>query len=164
VTTNVGGIAVRTAVATDPDLPGGQTLAFSLLSGPASSLTQINPTNAVFSWRPSVSDANTTNLITVKVADNGSPSLSATQSFLVKVNPLTVPSLAAGTWSGGQFSLQVSNSLFGPDYAVQMSSNLVNWSTLVITNSPPMPWSWTDTQATNWPAQFYRIKVGPPLP
>ena len=164
VTTNVGGIAVRTAVATDPDLPGGQTLAFSLLSGPASSLTQINPTNAVFSWRPSVSDANTTNLITVKVADNGSPSLSATQSFLVKVNPLTVPNFAAGTWNGGQFSLQVSNSLFGPDYAVQTSSNLVNWSTLVITNSPPMPWSWTDTQATNWPAQFYRIKVGPPLP
>ena len=25
----------------------------------------------------------------------------------------------------------------GPDYAVEYSSNLVNWSTLLITNSPP---------------------------
>jgi hypothetical protein len=28
---------------------------------------------------------------------------------------------------------------------VQISSNLLNWSTLFITNSPPMPFSWTDT-------------------
>jgi len=27
-----------------------------------------------------------------------------------------------------------------------------------------MPFSWTDTNATALPAQFYRIKVGPPLP
>jgi hypothetical protein len=46
---------------------------------------------------------------------------------------------------------------------VQVSTNLINWSTLFITNSPPMPFQWTDTNAATLPAQFYRIKVGPPL-
>jgi hypothetical protein len=40
----------------------------------------------------------------------------------------------------------------------------VNWSTLFITNSPLMPFQWTDTNALTLPVQFYRIKVGPPLP
>ncbi|MGB7769257.1 MAG: hypothetical protein WBN22_10455, partial [Verrucomicrobiia bacterium] len=52
----------------------------------------------------------------------------------------------------------------GPDYAVQASADLMNWSTLLITNSPPMPFSWTDTNVGTLPAQFFRIKVGPPLP
>jgi hypothetical protein len=66
--------------------------------------------------------------------------------------------------NNGQLTLSVTNSMLGPDYAVQASSNLVDWSTLFISNSPLMPFSWTDTNAATLPAQFYRIKVGPPLP
>jgi hypothetical protein len=40
----------------------------------------------------------------------------------------------------------------------------VNWNTLFITNSPPMSFQWTDTNALTLTVQFYRIKVGPPLP
>jgi hypothetical protein len=29
---------------------------------------------------------------------------------------------------------------------------------------PPMPFSWTDTNPATLPAQFYRVKAGPPLP
>jgi hypothetical protein len=36
--------------------------------------------------------------------------------------------------------------------------------TLFITNSPAMPFAWTDTNPATMPAQFYRIKAGPPLP
>jgi hypothetical protein len=33
-----------------------------------------------------------------------------------------------------------------------------------ITNSPAMPFIWTDTNTINVPASFYRVIVGPPLP
>jgi hypothetical protein len=163
VTTNVGGVVTNTAAASDAEL-SSQTLTFSLLSGPASAtFTKINGTNAAFNWQPQVTDANTTNLITLKVADNGTPSLSATQSFTITVNPLTQPTATSIVLNNGQFGFQVSGQA-GPDYAVQVSSNLFDWSTLFISNSPAMPFSWTDTNAAALPAQFYRIKVGPPLP
>jgi hypothetical protein len=165
ITTNVGGTVTNTVVASDAEL-SSQTLTFSLLGGPASAtLNKINSTNAAFSWRPAVTNANTTNTVTLKVADNGTPILSATQSFWIKVNALTLPTVPSVGWSNGQFTLRVTNSIVGPDYAVQASSNLVNWSTLFITNSPPTAsFQWTDTNGLALPMQFYRIKVGPPLP
>ena len=157
---NVGSNVVFTASATDTDQPP-QTLAFSLLSGPDNAT--LNTNTGTFAWRPTVTDANTTNAFALKVADNGSPGLSATQSFTITVNPLILPTAASLALSNGQFEFQVSGQA-GPDYAVQVSSNLVDWSTRFITNSPPMPFQWTDTNAATLPAQFYRIKVGPPLP
>ena len=159
-TINVGSNFQFTASATDTDLPP-QTLTYTLLNGPASAT--LNTNTGAFSWRPAVTNANTTNAFTLKVADNGSPIMSATQSFSVKVNPLTQPTAASITLNNGQMGFQVSGQV-GPDYAVQVSSNLLDWSTLFITNSPPMPFTWTDTNAATLPAQFYRIKVGPPLP
>jgi hypothetical protein len=59
----------------------------------------------------------------------------------------------------------VTNSITGPDYAVEVSPDLVNWSTLFITNSPPTgSFRWTDSNSAEWPARFYRVKAGPPLP
>jgi hypothetical protein len=163
-TVNVGQTVTNTAVATDTDSPP-QTLTFSLLNGSATTFNQLNNTNLAFSWRPAVTDANTTNTVALKVADNGAPSLSATQSFWIKVNPLTLPAVSSVTFAGGQVTLQVTNSQIGPDYAVLGSSNLFNWSTLFITNSPPTNYfQWTDPNAATAPAQFYRIKIGPPLP
>jgi hypothetical protein len=110
-----------------------------------------------------VTDASTTNPFTLKVADNGSPSLSATQSFTVTVHPLTQPTVASIALNNGQLEFQVSGAA-GPDYAVQSSTNLIDWNILFITNSPAMPFQWMDTNAAELPAQFYRIKAGPPLP
>jgi hypothetical protein len=159
-TVNVGQTVAFTASATDTDQPP-QTLTFNLLTG--SGNATLNSNNGAFSWRPQVTDANATNLFTLKVADNGSPSLSATQSFTVTVNPLTQPGLSSIGLSNGQIGFQVSGDI-GPDYAVQASTNLTDWITLFITNSPAMPFVWTDTNSATLPAQFYRIKVGPPLP
>jgi len=161
---NVGQMVAITASAADPDLPL-PVLSFSLLSAPSNAtLVKISSTNALFNWRPWVGNANTTNVITLKVADDAMPSLSATQSFLVTVNPLVRPSLSALMWSNGQFSLQVINSQNGPDYMVQASANLTNWATMLTTNSPLMPFDWVDTNAGLYPARFYRVLVGPPLP
>ena len=56
------------------------------------------------------------------------------------------------------------NGTAGPDYAVQASTNLTQWSTLFTTNSPSLPFSWTDTNTSAFPARFYRLQAGPPLP
>src|SRR6185503_12991449 len=81
--------------AADPDIPAN-TLSFSLLSPPAGMSLDAN--SGVLSWTPTEAQSPSTNLITVKVSDNGLPALSHTNSFTVIVSEvnrapvLTVPS------------------------------------------------------------------------
>ena len=148
--------------ATDSDLPA-QTLIYSLLSAPNNAA--INARSGVLTWRPLTTQANTTNLITVKVADSGTPSMSATQSFVATVSPLASPrfSTVPLLLNGGQLVLQV-NGASGPDYQIQASSNLMNWNAIFTTNSPAMPFVWT-IGTTNGPSSsFFRILAGPPFP
>ena len=80
-TVNVGQSPTVTANAADADTPSPM-LTFSLLNAPANAtLTKISTTNATFYWRPPVGSANTTKQVSLKVADNAVPSLSATQNF-----------------------------------------------------------------------------------
>ena len=79
-------------------------------------------------------------------------------------DPLTPPTLSSAELTGGQFTLEVTNILAGPDYAVQGSTNLVDWSTLFVTNTLTTSFLWTDPAAGTQPMQFYRVLVGPPLP
>jgi hypothetical protein len=145
-----------TNIATDPDLPP-QTLAFSLLSGPAGST--LNPTNGVFSWRPLVSQAGSANAITVAVADNGVPVLSATNSFTITVDPLGQASLGSIAVASGQIGIVASGPL-GPDYTLLTSTNLVNWQTLLTTNPAATPFTFTDTNHGD-AGRFYRLQLGP---
>jgi hypothetical protein len=158
-TVNVGQTVAFTASVTDADQPP-QTLTFALLAGAANAT--LNTNSGAFSFRPLVTQANSTNNFTLKVADNGTPSLSATQSFSVFVNPLSLPGISNISVAGGQFSFSVSGQS-GPDYAIETSTNLTQWSSVFITNSPALPFNWTDA-ATNSPLRFYRVKPGPPLP
>jgi hypothetical protein len=101
--------------------------------------------------------------ITVKVADNGWPSLGATQSFQVKINPLARPMINSPALINGQFHIQV-NGDFGPDYFIQTSTNLndyTNWVTVWSTNAPILPFTWTDNNTSNFPTLFYRLLIGP---
>jgi endoglucanase len=158
-TVNVGQTVAFTANATDTNQPP-QTLTFALLVG-ATNAT-LNTNSGDFSFRPLVTQANTTNNFTLKVSDNGTPSLSATQNFAVVVNPLVAPGLSNVSVAGGQFGFNVSGQS-GPDYAVETSTNLTQWSTAFITNSPALPFVWMDTNAAS-PQRFFRVKLGPPLP
>ncbi len=153
-TVNVGVTVNVTNIATDPDVPA-QSLTFSLLAGPGT----LNPATGVFTWRPPVASSGTSNGITVAVTDNGSPNLSATNSFAVFVNPVSSPVSSAASFSAGQFSMTV-NGDTGPDYIIQVSSNLFDWQSLVTNSSPTMPFSFTDTNAAGT-VQFYRILLGP---
>jgi hypothetical protein len=158
-TINVGSNFQFTASVTDTDLPP-QTLTFALLAG-ATNAT-LNTNSGAFSFRPLVTQANSSNNFTLKVADNGTPSLSATQSFAVIVNPLSAPGLGSISLAGGQISFNVIGQS-GPDYAIETSTNLTQWSNVFTTNSPALPFNWIDA-ATNAPQRFYRVKLGPPLP
>jgi glucuronoarabinoxylan endo-1,4-beta-xylanase len=159
-TINAGFTLVLTNTATDTDQPP-QTLTFCLLNAPTNAtLTPLNTNNAVFSWRPVVSQASTTNSITLKVADSGTPSLSTTNSFKVTVNPLVQPTVGSIHVSDGQVSL-VATGTAGPDYTVLISTNLASWQVLFTSNSPAMPVTLVDTNSNACPFRFYRIQLGP---
>lgn len=145
--------------ATDIDTPA-QLLTFSLLTAPTNAA--LNPNSGVLTWRPLVTQTGSTNSFTVKVADNGTPSLSATQSFVVTVTNLPPPQIAALSGSSGALILQV-NGANGPDYQIQASTNLTDWSAVFTTNTPLLPFAWTNSN-TGLPRNFFRIQVGPPLP
>jgi glucuronoarabinoxylan endo-1,4-beta-xylanase len=145
-----------TNVATDPDVPP-QTLTFSLLSGPVSST--LNPTNGLLSWRPFVSQAGTTNNITVVVTDNGTPPLSASNSFVITVNPLSPGALSSIAVAGDRVSIVASGPV-GPDYTLLTSTNLLDWLPLLTTNPAAMPFSLTDTNLSAT-SRFYRLQLGP---
>jgi hypothetical protein len=156
---NTGQTVAFTASATDTDQPP-QTLTFALLAG-ATNAT-LNTNNGAFYFRPLVTQANSTNNFTLKVSDNGTPGLSATQAFSVIVNPLSMPGISNVSAAGGHFTFSVGGQS-GPDYAVLTSTNLTVWSAVFVTNSPALPFVWTDTNSLV-PQRFYRVKLGPPLP
>ena len=106
---------VFTNSAVDLDVPA-QTLAFSLGNVPSGA--SINATNGIFAWTPLESQGPGTNLLTVVVTDNGTPALSATQSFTIVVlesnsAPVLAP-ITNQTVVEGQ-SLTVTNSATDPD-------------------------------------------------
>lgn len=156
-TLNPGVTLTVTNTATDPNQPP-LPLTFSILSGPTNAA--INSVSGLFTWRPTLAQANTTNLITLIVTNNASPSLAATQAFTARVNAITNPSLASVQWTNGQFTVQVAG-MAGPDYYIDASSNLTAWQTLYTNPSAAVPFTWTDPQATNIPTRFYRVRLGP---
>jgi hypothetical protein len=157
IVAGLGLIVTNTAI--DPDSPP-QVLTFSLLSAPTNAT--INPSTGVLTWRPLISQAPLVTSIRVMVSDNGSPVMSVTQSFWVTVNRPVKPQLAGVASTNGKFGLSVSGDP-GPDYALQGTTNLGQpnaWVTLFTTNSPAVPFWWTDPQ-TNLAQRFYRVMLEP---
>ena len=152
---NAGITVVVTNILADPE---AQPMTFALLGGPPTNAV-LNTASGIFSWRPVLSQADTTNVITVKATDSGVPALSGTNSFKIKVNPLTRASIGPIATSAGQIGLELDGPI-GPDYTVWASSNLTDWQTLLVTNSPAVPIIFVDTNL-NAPARFYRLQIGP---
>ena len=144
--------------ATDADVPA-QTLTWSLSNPPAGA--SINSTNGRLTWRPAIAQSPSTNLVTVMVTDNGTPSLSATQSFNVVVARPATPLFAASVMAAGRFQSAISGSP-GPDYSVYATSNLLGgWQLLLTTNPATLPFLFVDPAATNFQQRYYRVLLGP---
>jgi hypothetical protein len=136
-------IAVITNVVTPPDGtalvrvsaydPNGDQLTYSLASGSLAD-AYIVATNGMFRWRPTRAYAETTNSFTVVVTDNGSPPMSATQTFTVIVLDFLEVSLGRTNLQGGESAslpvyLASNDGVTNVVFAVQVpEAVLTNWT------------------------------------
>jgi len=143
-----------TASATDNDQPP-QTLTYSLGSG-APFGASINPSTGQFTWTPGLPR---TNVISVIVTDNGTPSLSATQTFTVTI--YLPPQLTSVAQNESQltFSWQAPAGL---SYQVEYKDDLTALSWTSIGNSlSGNGGNLTFTNALAPQRRFFRLRILP---
>lgn len=144
-----------TATATDADFPAN-TLAYSLVSSPAGA--DIHSGTGEFTWAIPVGSAGTTNPVTLRVVDNGSPPLSNSVTFqIVVVNPLQI--LASQMTSPGVFNVTW-NSVSNHVYALEARTNVSvgAWTQVGATaTATNVTTTRSDSAATN-AARFYRVR------
>lgn len=161
VVLNVGQWLRLTNTATDPDWPPN-TLTYALDTGPGDAA--LDPVTGVLTWRPPVSAAGTSNAFTLRVTDDGVPSLSAMQSFAVLVNSLTPVTLAPATFSATGIQFLLSGEP-GPDYTIETALALApdaGWSAVLTTNLVTSPLAVeVPRPADGSPQRFYRVRIGP---
>ncbi|MEI7730395.1 MAG: lamin tail domain-containing protein [Verrucomicrobiota bacterium] len=87
---------VITNLASDPDWPANK-LIFTLVSAPTNAV--VNSTNGIFTWTPTEAQGPSTNLISICVTDDGTPPLSATQSFVIVVNEVNSAPYFTNAWT-----------------------------------------------------------------
>jgi hypothetical protein len=159
-TVNAGVTVNVTNTASDIYAPP-QTLTFSFVNPVMVPMgVSLNATSGVFNWRPPVSLAGTTNLMMVRVSNNGTPALSATNSFNVVINPVTRPSISSIAVAGQRINLTVQGTQ-GPDYTLLSSTNLTTWQTVLTTNSPALPLQLIYTNTQPGLDCFFRLELGP---
>jgi pectate lyase len=95
------------------------------------------------------------------VVTNIAGSASSTSALLtVSVGTPSRPQLSGFVYNNGTFSLTI-NGDTGPDYVVQASTNLTDWTSIFTNHLPIPPFVWTDFVASNFSQRFYRIQLGP---
>jgi len=151
-TVSVGQTLSFTAMGTDSDFPT-QTLTFGLDPG-APTGASINASSGVFSWTPNQAQGPSTNIVTVRITDNGSPVKSDTETFDIVV--VGAPRFISIGISLGLVTIQWT-SYPGKTYRVQRTTDLVSWSNLgsTITASGSTA-SITDPVGGNQ-QRFYRV-------
>ena len=159
-TINVLTTLTVTNTATDSDLPAN-ALVYSLLDPPAGASID---SAGIITWTPSILQAGTTNLITTIVADNGSPSLTATNSFTVVVGVLDAPPpvIESVLIENGHAVVRWT-AVFGRSYVLQFVDSLevTNWTVVL----PPVIATGSTASATNTlngaQQRFYRVQLPP---
>jgi hypothetical protein len=132
-TVHAGMLVTFTNSATDADLPAN-TLTYSLDPG-APAGAGVGAANGVFSWLTTAIHAGTTNVMTLRVTDNGAPSLSASNTFSIAVLPR--PNIqSTGIQSTGIQSANLVlqwSAIPGVKYRVQFKNSLddVGWTDLI---------------------------------
>jgi hypothetical protein len=142
--------------ATDTDLPS-QTLTYSL-SG-ANGGASMNASTGLFTWKPSAAPA--TNIFTVVVTDNGTPNMSATNTFTVAVG--LPPTVSALVKDGSQLRFSWAT-LSGQSFQVECKADLSDavWTPVgsVISGTGGLA-SFTNQLDAATPQRFFRVRVLP---
>ena len=148
-----------TASATDSDLPPNSLL-YSLGAGTPAGAT-INPNSGVFNWTVS-GPSGSTNAFTVIVADNGTPSMSSTQTFRI-IAIATVPPTTQGIQIVNGNVEVTFGGIPGQTYSIEATQNLnpiINWvpvATNLVADANGLL-KFVDTQATILPMRFFRAR------
>ena len=146
-----------TITASDPNLPP-QILTFSVDSGLLSGM-RIDPASGRFDWTTLPAQPPGTNMVTVRVTDNGTPNLSAARSFKIIVAlpprvtgisrlPNGGVALSFQAIAGKTYRVEYKNALDDPDWTALPSDATATSSALTI----------TDNIGAN-PQRFYRVLV-----
>jgi pectate lyase len=97
----------------------------------------------------------------VTVSNTAGSAISSHAILTVSAGAPSQPQLSGMVYNNdGTFSLTV-NGETGPDYIVQVSTNLTDWNGIFTNYSPTPPFVWTDSSASNYSQRFYRIQLGP---
>ncbi|HQK02589.1 MAG TPA: Ig-like domain-containing protein, partial [Anaerolineaceae bacterium] len=149
-----------TATATDADVPAN-TLTFSLVGAPAGAA--IDPATGAFSWTPTEAQGPGSYPFTVKVCDNGTPSLCDEESITVTVSEVNVaPVLGAiGNKSVAELAeLTFTASATDADVpANTLTFSLVGAPTGASINASTGAFSWTPTEAQGPGSYPFTVKV-----
>ena len=142
--------------ATDADLPAN-TVNF-VLDPNAPSGAAIDAASGLFAWTPTLAQEGTTNQITVRVSDNGSPALTDSKSFAVTVDvAAAVPAqLNAALLPNGDVFLIWTTTL-GRRYVLERSADLIVWQELVALNATGNELEHIDATTPGSPMRFYRV-------
>ena len=144
--------------ATATDMDTGQSLTYALVFGPGG----LNVSSAgAISWTPTEAQGPSSNLVVVQVTDNGTPTLSATNSFVVTVNEINVPPLLtvpSDQIINEQTALNVSASASDSDIPVNpLTFALVSPPAGMTINTNTGVISWTPTEVQG--PGIYPVKV-----
>jgi hypothetical protein len=133
-------------------------LNFSLVGPPVPA--SLNAVSGAFQWGTTEADANTTNVITVRVTDDGTPPLSAEQSFVVTVvgrphikSIIVTNNLAVLTWSAvpdQNYRLEFADALQPTNWLESAADTLATGALATATNS-----------IEGATVRFYRVRVQP---
>jgi hypothetical protein len=110
---------MMTNAAADPDLPQNSLSFGAALPLPAGA--SIHPTTGILTWSVPDSQVEATNVFFIRVTDNGSPALSATNIFTVSISPR--PRLRPGITPEGDVELRWSG-IPGRRYQVQYAGEI----------------------------------------
>src|SRR5262249_54012015 len=113
--------------------------------------------SGVFTWVTTSSDANTTNTITVRVNDDGTPALDNSKSFTV----IVVSSPTAGISVAGNIVTISWTALAGQTYRVQYKDNLDDASWIDLAPDVTASGSTASTTDATVSQRFYRVAVLP---
>src|SRR5262249_51462683 len=151
-----GSLLAFMATATDADLPP-QVLLYSLEPG-APSTASVVETNGLFSWTPPAGSAPSTNVVVIRVTDNGTPAMS--DQIAVTIVVIAPPRLAISVSQAGFVTLEW-NSLPGQVYRVEYNDDNPSglWSPLaedVVADTTVA----TATDQTRFsPNRIYRVRL-----
>ena len=147
-TVNEGTLLSVGLSASDADGPAN-TLSYSLVSGP-SGMT-VSAASGLLTWTPSEAQGPSTNVVSVKVTDNGTPAFSDTRTFTVVVNEVnSAPVLAAVANQTVNEGVMLSVALSGSDPdapANGLSYSLVSGPSGMSVNAASGLLSWTPGEA-----------------